>query len=104
MELIMGGKMAPIPSLFWKCSIIQRSQAARARRRQGVQCLHSRNLRTLSVILKKLLQNPGRGAEGTALSSHNSSIFACSGMARLGLKAQITDNGTTMARDQEDSS
>jgi hypothetical protein len=40
----------------------------------------------------------------TVVSSHSSSIFACAGTGRTGLEAQMTDKGTTIARDQEDSS
>src|SRR5215472_9852328 len=102
MELMMGGKMAPIPSLFSKCWSIHSSQALSAFRRQGNIPLRSTNLRPFSMILKRPDQSPG-GYCGRGLDpTHSSLIPAVSGTEQEGLQAQMTDNGTTIARVQAD--
>src|ERR1051325_757984 len=101
-ELMMGGNIAPMPSLLRKCSIIHCSQALSAFSREGDQPRRSISFRVASVVLKKLFQKPRRATILGDLSRSSSPMFARSGTGQLGLAAQITASGTTMPRDHED--
>src|SRR5689334_17352140 len=101
-ELMMGGKIAPMPSLFSKWSTIHCSHAFSALSRDGCQPRRSINFKVASVVLKKVFQKPRRALVVGGLSSISSRMLALSGTAQNGLIAQITASGTTMPRDHED--
>src|ERR1044071_5014525 len=102
-ELIIGGKIAPMPSLFSKCSIIHCSHAFIAFSREGDQPRFSSSLSVASVVLKNRFQKPRRAGKLLGgLSVINSRMLAVSGTGHAGLVAQITASGTTMPRVQAD--
>src|ERR1700761_7809652 len=101
-ELMMGGKIAPMPSLFSKWSSIHCSHAFSAFSREGCQPRRSINFSVASVVLKKVFQNPRRALVEGGFSIINSLMLACSGTGQDGLLAQMTASGTTMPRDHDD--
>src|SRR5436305_6170239 len=101
-ELMMGGKMAPMPSLFSKWSSIHCSHAFSAFSRDGCKPRRSINFKVASVVLKKVFQKPRRALVDGGLSSISSLILALSGTAQDGLTPQMIASGTTMPRDHED--
>src|SRR5437773_11719925 len=101
-EFMIGGKIAPIPSLFSKCSIIHCSQAFSAFSREGDQRLRSINLSVKSVVLNTVRQKPRRADIFTDSSRSSSPMLALSGIAQYGLLAHITASGTTIPLVQAD--
>src|ERR1043165_8375203 len=101
-ELMTGGKIAPMPSLFSKWSSIHCSHAFSAFSRDGCQPRRSMSFKVASVVLKKVFQKPRRALVVGGLSSISSLILALSGTAHEGFMAQMIASGTTMPRDHED--
>src|SRR3977135_4520780 len=96
-ELMIGGKIPPMPSLFSKCSIIHCSHAFIAFSREGDQRRFSISLSVASVVLKNVFQKPPHSNKLLGgLSAINSLMLACSGTAQKGLPPHITASGTTM--------
>src|SRR5689334_14143419 len=100
-ELMTGGKIAPMPSLFSKWSSIHCSQAFSAFSRDGCQPRRSISFKVASVVLKKVFQKPRRALVVGGLSNINSRRLALSGTLQLGLTPQMIASGTTMPRDHE---
>src|SRR5713101_9230289 len=108
MVLMMGGRIAPSPSLPSSRSRIQASVVLRALPRRGVREAASIAFRAQFEARKKAVHSrcrsppagrrEGRGAPGR----WSSWMFAFSGTEQEGLRAQMIERGTTMDRDQEE--
>src|SRR5690349_12612341 len=99
MELIIGGKIAPIPSLLRKCSTIHSSQAFNAFSRFGDHLRFSTSFKVESVTLKNRFQKLRFNSfAGFAPSTINSLMLARSGTRQYGRCAHRTASGTTMPR------
>src|SRR5258706_10178678 len=104
---MIGGKIAPRPSLLSRWSTIHCVAFSRARFRNGLRGIFSIDFRTASRALKNARQTssrpltrrfapPSPEREG----QNNSSIEQCT--SQVGLNAQIIESGTMMQRDQYD--
>ena len=103
--LMIGGKIAPRPSDLARRSWIHFSQAASAFSRRGVNFAASSRFSQRSIPVKNPRQYRSCRLRSTCVSVRgtcSSGIAAKSGTAQKGLDAQMTDSGTTMARDQDD--
>src|SRR5262245_1044053 len=104
--LMIGGKIAPRPSLFRRRSWIHASLARSARLRSGRRRSASAALRTRSVAVKNVFQSRAasdvEGFFGALRPVKSSGIAARSGTAQLGLCAQRIESGTTIPRDHDD--
>src|SRR5207248_6877046 len=103
---MIGGKIAPRPPLFSRCSTIQVVAFASARRRNGFQGNLSTTFSNLSSVPKNSRQCFGTG---TLLGNGRPGVFVCnsaidhsSGTSHVGWNAQMIESGTTMQRDQYD--
>src|SRR5258708_4319559 len=103
--LMIGGKIAPSPSLFRSLSWIQASPALSARPRSGRSRHASALLSAVSVAVKNAFQKRARadvaGLFGRFLVK-SSGIDAFAGTGQIGLCAQMIESGTTIARDHDD--
>ena len=104
--LMIGGKIAPRPSLLASRSWIQRSDTSRAFSRSGRSLAASIDFRTLSMAVKKTYQKASRSVRGVCRSGtkpvRSSAISARRGTGQNGLLAQMIASGTTIVRDQDE--
>ncbi len=107
MVLMIGGKIAPRPSLRSRRSRIHCSARRSARARKGRRRRASPTCSIASTKRKKPPQQRPRkpltaGWLGVVPGTRSSSIRARSGTGQEGLSAQMMLSGTTIVRDQDD--
>src|SRR5258708_3682171 len=106
--LMMGGRIAPSPSLPSRRSRIQVSAVLRAFPRSGVRAAASIVFRVQLAARKKVVHRrcrippARRRGLGGADGPRSSWMFARSGTGQDGFRAQMIERGTTMALDQEE--
>src|SRR5262245_46380524 len=102
--LMIGGKIAPSPSLWTRRSWIHRSETRSAFRRSGVHFQASIVFNPRSTSVKKSPQRRWRRPRpcvfGGTVPVRSSEIEAESGTGQDGLAAQMIARGTTIVRDQ----